>query len=580
MSYQIQGKVLQMRYQIVQNLGAGVFGQTYMAVDIEHPVKSKCVVKQLKISSCHSTYMDYLRVRFLTETETLKHLGRHHQIPQLIACFEENEQFYLVQEFIEGDNLTTKLPINRQQGRLWSEREVVEFLKDVLGILEFVHSQGFIHCNVKPENLIRRTVDRKLFLIDFGSIQPIDFNCDIESSINEISTNSLGYIAPEQFIGQTQPNSDIYALGMIAIQALTGIPPLQLKLNPHSHEIIWCTENTPVNDYLAAILSKMTRYNFSDRFQSAGELLQVLKQMAWETQKNPVSSKGEPSALDKSSSLLTGVKVGLTVNTILMSLGTYSLISNSQIYSEKETLYQAGEEYQGGDLPQAIALANSISAQSSIYTEAQANIQEWKQQWELAVEQYLIAETAFDDGRWGDVFSATSKIPPIAYWRSKADKLAQQAQVNIQAETENLLAKAYTKAENRDFSAALHYLRQIPPESPAGAIVQKKLAEYNQKQQVRAGYFLHKAYAKALSGDFHNAIKILRQIPKNTPVYAQAQIKLKEYAQKQHQREYAKNLAILMDNSQPKIDPLIRSQSTNFQEDLQPGNYLQEVNIR
>ncbi|MHC5599224.1 MAG: serine/threonine protein kinase, partial [Nostoc sp.] len=267
MTHHIIGKLLQERYQIVQSLGAGVFGQTYIAVDVDYPDNPKCVVKQIKVSSSESGDLEMVRLLFLTETETLKLLGSHDQIPEFIACFEENERFYLVQECIEGHPLTAELPIDQQSGCLWSEREVVEFLIDVLGILEFVHSQGVIHCDLKPENLIRRVVDasgkgkalRKLVMIDFGSIQSINFGICAELPIYRIPVTSLGYIPPEQFIGQTQPNSDIYALGMIAIQALTGLEPLQLKPDPYTNEIFWRSQNTPVNDYLAAVLSQMIR---------------------------------------------------------------------------------------------------------------------------------------------------------------------------------------------------------------------------------------------------------------------------------------------------------------------------------
>ncbi|BDI19564.1 hypothetical protein ANSO36C_53660 [Nostoc cf. commune SO-36] len=145
MTNHIIGKLLQGRYKIVQSLSAGLFGQTYIAVDVDYPENPKCVVKQIKVSSSECSDLNLLRLLFQTETQTLKHLGSHQQIPKFIACFEENERFYLVQECIEGHALTAELPIDQQWGCLWSEREVVEFLIDVLGILEFVHSQGVIH---------------------------------------------------------------------------------------------------------------------------------------------------------------------------------------------------------------------------------------------------------------------------------------------------------------------------------------------------------------------------------------------------------------------------------------------------
>ena len=273
------GKVLQERYQIVQSLGAGVFGQTYISVDIENPQNPKSVVKQLKVTSLQPSFLQDLRLRFLTETRTLKRLGHHKQIPQLISCFEENERFYLVQEFVEGHSLSAELPVNENPESFWSEKAVVDFLKDVLSILQFVHSQGVIHCDVKPENLIRRVRDGKLVLIDFGSIQPVDFGENEVLPIYTIPVTSLGYIPPEQFIGKTQINSDIYALGMIAIQSLTGLLPHELQPNPNTGNVDW-QEWAKVSDKLTAILDKMVRYHASERYKSAVEALEDIKSVS------------------------------------------------------------------------------------------------------------------------------------------------------------------------------------------------------------------------------------------------------------------------------------------------------------
>ncbi|MEH2406165.1 serine/threonine-protein kinase [Nostoc sp.] len=595
MTNHIIGKLLQGRYQIVQSLSAGVFGQTYIAVDIDYPQNPKCVVKQIKVSSSESGYLEMLRLLFLTETQTLKLLGSHHQIPEFIACFEENQGFYLVQEWIEGHALTAELPIEQQWGCLWSEREVVEFLIDVLGILEFVHSQGVIHCDIKPENLIRRTSDaygkgealRKLVLIDFGSIQSVNFGIGAELPISRIPVTSLGYIPPEQFIGQTQPNSDIYALGMIAIQALTGLEPLQLKADPYTNEIFWRSQNTPVNDYLAAILSQMIRYDSQNRFQSAGEVLRVLKQITWDQppeilevdEQFPLEVAIEDNSQNltsgKLSPLLTGMKVGLAANSLVMGFGVYSLINNAPAYSETETLSQATKEYQAGDLQEAIALVKSIPSHSNVYPEAQATVEEWQQQWQVAAQQYQIAQTAFHESRWSDVLHAVAKIPNILYWQSKTDKLVQQASINIEAQTQDLLAKAYESAQIKDFSTALQYLRQIPQESRAGGLVQEKLAEYNKKRQIRAAYFLQNAYKKASIGDFDLALKFLQNIPNDTLVYAQAQVKLNEYSQKQRLLADSQKVAFAK-----RTNSFVSKNSAAKIEYLQGVNYLQEVNIR
>jgi serine/threonine protein kinase len=598
------GKVLQGRYQVVQALGAGVFGETYIAVDIENLENPKYVIKQLKVISSQPSYLQTLRLRFITETETLRQLGHHKQIPQLISCFEEHERFYLVQEFVEGHALTAELPINLNLGHFWSESEVINFLQDVLSILDFVHSQGVIHCDIKPENLIRRACDNKLVLIDFGSIQSIDFEIiDEILPLDSIPVSSLGYIPPEQFIGLTQPNSDIYSLGMIAIQALTGVTPLQLKVDPQTNEILWRSASTPVSDYLAAIITQMTRYNYEERFQSARVALRALQQMPFETQysyivdvdftvseedceKNQPESKlntnPKHSISLNSSPLLTGMKVGLVANSLVMGFGTYFIIHNTPTYSEKEALYKATEEYQSGDLDGAIALAKSIPSNSNVYPDAQASIEEWQKQWQNATQQYQAAEKAFQENRWSDVLRATSQLPDILYWQTKTDKLVQQAQVNIEAQTQDLLTKAYEKASLKDFSSALDYLSQIPEESSAGAIVQQKLAEYNHKKSVRAAYFLQKAYNKAAEGDFKSAVQFLQQVPKDTPVYATAQVKLVEYTQKQ-QIVQAKNQKIASSKAAAFTNmkkPLSSSNSARNLESFDLSHQMEEVNIR
>jgi serine/threonine protein kinase len=596
------GKVLQRRYQIVQTLGAGVFGQTYIAVDIDHPENPKCVVKELKVTGSQPSYLDTLRLRFLTETETLKQLGHHNQIPELLACFEEKERFYLVQEFIEGHALTAELPMSQQWGSLWSEREVIQFLNDVLEILEFVHSQGVIHCDVKPENLIRRACDGKLVLIDFGSIQPVDFGVYAAFPIYRLPVTSLGYIPPEQFISQAQPNSDIYSLGMIAIQGLTGLAPLQLKIDPYTNDIYWRLNNTPVNDYLAAVLSKMIRYNHESRFQSVVEVLQVLKQMSVD-ESQILDAEYTVSAGDnsqgrfkfiKSPPLLTGIRVGLAANSLVMGFGVYSLMNNSPAYSETEALYKATEQYQAGNLEGAIALAQSIKPNSSVYSEAQATIGQWQQKWEVAAQRYQAVEKAFNENRWRDVLRTAPQIPDILYWQSKSDKLVKLARVNLEVQSKDLLAKAYQRAGEKDFSTALNYLQQIPQESSSKTIVQQKLTEYNQKQQIRAAYFVQKAYNKAAEGDFDGAVEFLQQVPPGTSIYAQAQAKLIEYTQKQR-LEAGKT-----PNNDPRrsqlpqdekvatspiakaiwTDSFIHSKTPTKLDNFQPVNYIQEVNIR
>ena len=268
------GKLLDRRYEVTQVLGAGGFGRTYLARDTRRPGNPTCVVKQLKPLNSDPNFLETARRLFNSEAETLEQLGHHDQIPRLLAYFEEDQEFYLVQEFIEGHTLTQEL----QQGQRWEEGRVMTLLEEVLSILDFVHSHGVIHRDIKPDNLIRRNSDHKLVLVDFGAVKQIrtQFAATQGRASNTVAIGTPGYMASEQALGQPRPTSDIYALGIIGIQALTGLMPVNFQEDLSTGEILW-QHLVPVSRGLATILSKMVRYHFKDRYQSAAEAIESLR---------------------------------------------------------------------------------------------------------------------------------------------------------------------------------------------------------------------------------------------------------------------------------------------------------------
>lgn len=287
------GKVLGGRYQIAEHLGGGGFGQTYLAEDQHLPGKPLCVVKQLKPQSSDPESLQTARRLFDREAEALYTLGTHDQIPRLFAHFEENQEFYLVQELIKGDVLSREL----KKGRVLDEAEVIALLQDILSTLKFVHQQQVIHRDIKPSNLIRRRDDQKIVLIDFGSVKQISVPTVVDEDIHELTTavahaveepqtatmtiavGSYGYMPNEQIAGKPRFSSDVYAVGMVGIRALTGMHPFDLKDDPRNGEIIW-REKAQVSPHLADILDKMVRYDFRQRHQSAAEALAALNVLA------------------------------------------------------------------------------------------------------------------------------------------------------------------------------------------------------------------------------------------------------------------------------------------------------------
>lgn len=261
--------ILNNRYKIVELLGCGGFSYTYLAEDTHRPGNPQCVVKYLQPARKDEVFLDVARRLFKSEAEILEVLGQHEQIPQLMAYFEENRQFYLVQEYIEGHCLNEELV----PGKRFSDAQVVDFLKEVLQILEFVHSHGVIHRDIKPSNLMRRKQDERVVLIDFGAVKQIQPQHPTENPT--VAVGTVGYAPPEQFMGQPRLNSDIYALGMIAIQALTGTPAKYLERGSTT-ELVW-RHFAETTQELAAVLDKMVCFDFQKRYQSVEEVLYTLQ---------------------------------------------------------------------------------------------------------------------------------------------------------------------------------------------------------------------------------------------------------------------------------------------------------------
>ncbi|MHC5599657.1 MAG: CHASE2 domain-containing protein [Nostoc sp.] len=264
------------RYKISKSLGAGGFGRTYLAEDTQLPGNPICVVKKLMPARQDTRFLQIARRLFNSEAEILQSLGKHHQIPELLAYFEDGQEFYLIQQYIEGHTLSEELPPVQN---VQNESFVIEMLKQVLEVLEFVHQHRVIHRDIKPTNIIRCAPDNRLVLIDFGAVKLMQPPSSDQTELATVAIGTRGYAPPEQFAGHPRLCSDIYALGMIAIQAITGIPPQELYPDPETGNVIW-RETASVSEELAAILDKMVCYHFSDRYQSATAVLQDLKRFS------------------------------------------------------------------------------------------------------------------------------------------------------------------------------------------------------------------------------------------------------------------------------------------------------------
>ncbi|MEH2438451.1 MAG: bifunctional serine/threonine-protein kinase/formylglycine-generating enzyme family protein [Nostoc sp.] len=255
------------RYEIIRELGGGGFAITFLAKDYLQPSQPLCVVKQLRPERTEPRIVEF----FETEATVLEKLGKYSQIPQLLAHFRENNNLYIVQEFIEGHDLKAEII----PGKQLSESYVIKLLQDVLEVLSFVHNQQVIHRDIKPENLMRRHQDGKIFLIDFGAVKELGtLIVNVQGKVtSSVIVGTPGYMPNEQKNAKPIFASDIYALGVMLIQALTGVSAVDFEEDAKTGEILW-RHQARVSKHLANVLTKMVRRHYSLRYANATEVLQ------------------------------------------------------------------------------------------------------------------------------------------------------------------------------------------------------------------------------------------------------------------------------------------------------------------
>jgi serine/threonine protein kinase len=270
------GQLLTGRYLFLKRLGAGGFSETYLALDKYLPHHPLCVVKCLKVSPSSTISLETARQLFEAEARILDQLGQHHdQIPTLFAYCHEEDQVYLVQEYIDGENLGDW----SAQGQHLTFEEAIELMWNVLPILDYIHSQRVIHRDIKPSNLIRRRQDGRIVLIDFGAACIVP---ETDSATGEeemaLAIGTPGYMPNEQEGGTSRFSSDLYALGISVIHLLTGVHPSQFQLDPISGVLDWQThlQGRSLNPKLVAILDRMVQSQSRDRYQRTAEVTAAL----------------------------------------------------------------------------------------------------------------------------------------------------------------------------------------------------------------------------------------------------------------------------------------------------------------
>jgi serine/threonine protein kinase len=275
------GQLLDGRYLVEKELGAGSFGKTYLARDIRLPGKPTCVVKQLQPQSDDPKVLQIASRLFSQEAEVLQKLGEHPQIPRLLAYFEldfkQNKEFFLVQEFIDGSDLYNEVC----RGQKWTEAEVKAILEQILNPLAAAHKEKVIHRDITPANLMRRKSDGQIFLIDFGAVKQVAAaQVNHLAQTGTVGIGTRGYMPIEQIVGKPHlGGSDVYALGILALQALTGTSDATSLMDANTAQIQW-RHLAHVSPEFGAVLDKMVANAVVNRYQSAQEVIGALESMA------------------------------------------------------------------------------------------------------------------------------------------------------------------------------------------------------------------------------------------------------------------------------------------------------------
>ncbi|WP_160148373.1 serine/threonine-protein kinase [[Leptolyngbya] sp. PCC 7376] len=269
-------QLLENRYRILKALGQGGFGETFLAEDLHMPSSRRCVIKQLKPVTNDPAIYQLVKERFQREAVILEKLGEgNRQIPTLFAYFTEQGQFYLVQEWIEGETLAEAIA----QSGLWTSADITRLLLGILPVLDFIHDQGIVHRDIKPDNIILRKGDRQPVLIDFGAVKETMGTVinTAGQTTSSIVIGTPGFMSSEQSIGRPVFGSDLYSLGLTAIYLLTGKFPNEFPSDPATGKLLWQDDVPNLDPHLAAVLNQAVCTHPRDRFGNANAMLRALQ---------------------------------------------------------------------------------------------------------------------------------------------------------------------------------------------------------------------------------------------------------------------------------------------------------------
>jgi len=647
------GDILSNRYRVLQVIKSSELTQVYLTEDISLLHDNICLLKRYKYNSKQPHLFKVNKHLFELELNSLESFKDCPQIPNLLDHFEDEFSLSLIEELIQGDLVNKLLPQTINAPNCWLELNVLEFLRDTLEILVYLNSKDAIHGNLKPNHIIQRNKDRIFCIIDFANLQKIS---EIDHPLKKLfsfQSNFLvshsSYFPPEQINGKVKINSNLYTLGMIGIQGLTGINFEQLESSENQSELNWLemwksarkNQDFYLSEDLLLILNKLVCYDYKNRYKNPQEALKdvknliekktaqviIFKEEQWPglsfspsyyfsklsefdddlelnfdditgelpeyfmlEESDNLSTQNAPSTQElldmfneqyyensENITKLNGLKIdqkwltiiggigltGLLIYATVIYFGLGSILNIIGLDFSGNKLLKAQAIYEGGNIQEAITIAQSIPTDSNAYQESQAIIKKWENELEKANQLLKKIELAFAQKQWETVLQDAKKMPSHGVWQDKLNPLITKAKESLDLESRQLLQQAINYAQAQEFGQALIYLKQISLESSYGELVKNKLVEYEEKRNIRDYFFLQNAFNAAQKHDFLTAINLLQKIPINSPKSVIAQQKIIEYTK-------MNNIKQIMEQRQKSYVP-----SHHFN----PGSSLNEIHI-
>lgn len=275
-----RSKPLINRFRLIRELEEGNFGKTFLAQDL-HNGGRNCVIKKFlpnlsQPEKICDLYNQKARNLFKDEAILLGILGNHNQVPNLIANFQDKDDFYIVQEYIDGENLHSELENNG----IFSEQKMWAFLIKISTALEYVHSHKIVHRDINPRNIMRRFSDDQIFLIDFGSAKQIHTTPSTKTNMTLDGTTlgTRGYTPYRQYhLGKVDYSNDIFSVGATCFHLMTNLYPPELY-NRIGNGDKWVEHFLPYlngnySENLVSIIEKMLVQGVDTRYVSVSEMI-------------------------------------------------------------------------------------------------------------------------------------------------------------------------------------------------------------------------------------------------------------------------------------------------------------------